>query len=123
MKFRKVDKHSGIPAYLQIMNMIKKEILLGRLKAGDQLPSVREMQRMFDVNINTVMRALEKLCVEGVVEARHGVGYFITGSNEVDSEAVKLLKKTVLDLKKLGLDLHTVLLLTEEVWKSEDSDE
>ncbi|RKX54864.1 MAG: hypothetical protein DRP30_01135 [Thermotoga sp.] len=69
------------------------------------------------------MKALEKLCVEGVVEARHGVGYFITGSNEVDSEAVKLLKKTVLDLKKLGLDLHTVLLLTEEVWKSEDVDE
>ena len=123
MGFRKIDKHSGIPAYLQIMNMVKKEILLGNLKIGDQLPPVRELQRIFDVNVNTVMKALERLVFEGVIEAKHGVGYFVKESNEVKSDAVRLLKETVKSLKNMGLDLHTVLLLTEEVWKSERVDE
>lgn len=41
---RKVDKHSGVPAYVQIVNMIKSEIILGNLQQGLQLPTVRELQ-------------------------------------------------------------------------------
>jgi GntR family transcriptional regulator len=50
----KVDKHSGVPAYIKIMNIVKKEIMFERLKIGDQLPPVRELASRFGVNTNTV---------------------------------------------------------------------
>lgn len=71
---RKVDKHSGVPAYVQIVNMIKSEIILGNLQQGLQLPTVRELQAIFDVNINTVLKAFEKLKAEGFIEAEQGLG-------------------------------------------------
>jgi len=75
--FYEVDKHSGIPSYIQIMNQIKKEIIIGNLKKGDGLPPVRELSKIFKVNVNTILRALEKLEFEGYLEAQHGVGYFV----------------------------------------------
>jgi GntR family transcriptional regulator len=118
----KVDKHSGIPAYLQIMNQVKKEIILGNLKNGDQLPPVRKMQKIFGVNINTVTRALEKLSFEGKLEAQHGVGYFITSEENIGDEVFSNLKKCINKLKESDLDLKTSLLLFEEVWKNESND-
>ncbi len=70
-----VDKHSGIPSYLQIMNQIKKEIIMGNLKEGDQLPPVRELSTIFKVNINTILKALDKLETSGYIEAQHGIGF------------------------------------------------
>ncbi len=115
---RAVDKHSGIPAYLQIMNIVKKEIVIGNLKAKDQLPPVRELQKTFGVNVNTVMRALEKLQIEGVLESQHGVGYFVKESKMVKPEVIEILKRSVRELKEAGIDLNTTVLILEEVWKN-----
>ncbi len=115
---RAVDKHSGIPAYLQIMNIVKKEIMIGNLKKGDQLPPVRELQKTFDVNVNTVMRALERLQMEGILEARHGVGYFIKESEVIKPEVIEILEKSVQELKRMGIDLNTTILILEEVWRN-----
>jgi len=68
-KFKKVDKHSGIPAYVQVMNQVKTEVILGRLVPGNQLPPVRELETMFDVNVNTILKALDKLKSEGVLSS------------------------------------------------------
>jgi len=113
----KVDKHSGVPAYLQIMNIIKKEILLGGLNESDQLPPVREMATIFGVNMNTVMRSLEKLSFEGIVESEHGVGYFIRSKQTLSPEMVETIRDSVKHLRESGLDLPMILLLVEELWK------
>ncbi len=112
-----VDKHSGIPAYLQIMDMIKKEIVLGNLKFGDQLPPVRELKKVFGVNVNTIMKSLEKLQMDGIVEAQHGVGYFVKKSKIINPKVVDILEKSVEELKKMDMDLNTTILILEEVWK------
>jgi len=114
----KVDKHSGIPAYVQIMSMIKTEILLGRLKEGDKLPTIRDLSDVFDVNVNTVIRALEKLEMEGIVEAKHGVGYFIKGGTALDGSILQAIKECVDEVKKAGIDLNTFQVLVREVWRS-----
>ncbi len=113
-----VEKHSGVPAYLQIMNTIKKEILIGNLKERDQIPPVRELQKIFRVNVNTVIRALEKLQVEGILEAQHGVGYFIKKSKMINPEVIEILRKSVEELKEMGVDLNTTILVLEEVWEN-----
>jgi len=115
---RKVDKHSGIPAYVQIVNMIKSEILLGNLQKGAQLPTVRDLQNIFDVNINTVLKALEKLKAEGYIEAEQGVGYFIKKDIYLDQKIVETVRECVLKLKNHGIDFYTVMLIFEEVWKN-----
>lgn len=117
--FERVDKHSGIPAYIQVMDIIKKEILLGNLKIEDQLPPVRQLQEIFDVNVNTILKALERLQLDGIVESRHGVGYFVTSNKSAKADVIKLLSETVEQLKSMGIDLHTTILIMEEVWKND----
>ncbi|AFK87528.1 MULTISPECIES: GntR family transcriptional regulator [Thermoanaerobacterium] len=116
---RKVDKHSGVPAYLQITNMIKSEILLGNLQKGSQLSSIRELQQIFDVNINTVLKALEKLKSEGYIEAEQGVGYFVKKDFDVDKKVIEIIKTCVAKLKDNSIDYYTAILIFEEVWKNE----
>ncbi|MEW9082202.1 GntR family transcriptional regulator [Caldanaerobacter subterraneus] len=116
---RKVDKHSGVPAYLQIVNMIKSEILLGNLQKGAQLPSVRDLQVIFDVNINTVLKALEKLKNEGYIESEQGVGYFVKKDIDVNKEVIEIIRECVSKLKNCRIDYYTTMLIFEEVWKNE----
>ena len=115
---RKVDKHSGMPAYIQIENMIKSEILLGNLQKGTQLPTVRELQNTFDVNINTVIKALERLKAEGYIQAEQGVGYFIKKDVDIDQMVIKTIRECISKLKKDGIDYYTAMLIFEEVSKN-----
>lgn len=115
---RKVDKHSGIPAYIQIVNMVKSEVLLGHLQKGAQLPTVRDLQNIFDVNINTVLKALEKLKSEGYIEAEQGVGYFIKKDIYMDQKIIQIIRECVSKLKGDNIDLYTAMLIFEEVWKN-----
>ena len=118
-KFKKVDKHSGIPAYVQVMSQVKTEVILGRLVPGDQLPPVRELETMFDVNVNTILKALDKLKSEGVLSSEQGVGYFVTSNIAIESPIIDELGEFVRKIKNVGLDLYTTILLIEEVWKNE----
>lgn len=117
--FKKVDKHSGVPAYLQIVNQIKTKIMTDQLKKGMQLPPVRELENIFDVNVNTILKALERLKLEGIVEAEQGVGYFISENIPIDKEVIESIKKVVGELKSKHIDLYTTIALIEEVWKNE----
>jgi len=116
---RKIDKHSGVPAYLQIVNQIKAEILLGNLKAGQQLPTVRELETIFDVNINTILKALDRLKMEGYIVSEQGIGYFVVKELNIDAEVVVAIKQLVSKLKSKQFDLYTTLVLVEEVWRNE----
>ena len=116
---RKIDKHSGVPAYLQIVNQIKAEILLGNLKAGQQLPTVRELETIFDVNINTILKALDRLKMEGYIVSEQGIGYFVVKELSIDAEVVVAIKQLVSKLKSKQFDLYTTLVLVEEVWRNE----
>jgi DNA-binding transcriptional regulator YhcF (GntR family) len=116
---RTVEKHSGVPAYVQIMNMVKKEVFVGNFAEKAQLPPVRELALIFDVNINTVLKALEKLSNEGVVRSEQGVGYFIQVSHELHRETIPLLRETVTRMKSQGIDLEMTKLLIDELWRTE----
>jgi len=115
--FYEVDKHSGIPSYIQIMNQIKKEIIIGNLKKGDSLPPVRELSKIFKVNVNTILRALEKLEIEGYLVAQHGVGFFISTNVDLKKSVFNDIRDFMEKMKKEEIDLETVKLILEEVWK------
>lgn len=66
--------------FLQIADTLCKQVLDGKLKAGDRVPSVRELAVDFEVNRNTVMRSYSYLQEKNIFENRRGVGFFIANT-------------------------------------------
>ncbi len=62
--------------YLQIAEMICENILAGRWKPGDRIPSIRELAMSIEVNPNTVMRTYAYLQDQGIIQNQRGIGYF-----------------------------------------------
>lgn len=69
-----------LPKYLQIANHIRDEIIRGDLKAGDEIPSERQLAIDWDVARPTAAKALQALRVQGLVESRQGSGTFVRDS-------------------------------------------
>ena len=77
-----VDIRSSVAVYLQIENHVQFAISSGKLSAGDQLPSVRELSERLQVNPNTVAKAYRDLEVMGLLYTRRGMGVFINKNIE-----------------------------------------
>jgi len=75
-----IDARDRTPIYAQIERALRAAIATGRLQAGDQLPTVREMAVELRVNANTVARVYAELERAGVLETRRGVGSFVSAS-------------------------------------------
>ena len=63
--------------------MISDEISGGRFKAGERLPTERELSETFGVSRNVVREAIARLTFEGTVEPRQGSGVFVLGTNAI----------------------------------------
>ncbi|MGW9397021.1 GntR family transcriptional regulator [Streptomyces sp. NPDC055642] len=76
----RIDRHSGVATYVQIVQQTKQALRLGVLATGDKLPTAREVVEATAVNPNTVLKAYRELEREGLVEARRGLGTFVRRS-------------------------------------------
>jgi len=74
----KLDLHSGVPVYRQIIDQVRGGMASGTLAAGDQLPTVRQLAVDLEINPNTVMRAYRELELGGMLETHQGTGTFIS---------------------------------------------
>ncbi len=95
------------PIYSQLIELIKLGIVSGEWKAGDKLPSVRDLAEEAGVNPNTMQRALADLEKEGLVYSKRTSGRFITEDNSmVDSVrkaiAAENINNFIESMKKLG---------------------
>ncbi len=75
-----VDPRDSTPIYAQLERGVRAAIATGRLRPGEQLPTVRQMAVDLQVNANTVARVYADLERSGVIETKRGVGSFITAS-------------------------------------------
>jgi GntR family transcriptional regulator len=75
-----VDPQDSTPIYAQLDRGVRAAIATGRLRPGDQLPTVRQLAVDLQVNANTVARVYAELERSGVIETKRGVGSFITAS-------------------------------------------
>jgi GntR family transcriptional regulator len=73
----RLDLHSGVPVYRQIIDQILGGIASGRLAVGDQIPTVRQVAVDLAINPNTVVRAYREMEIRGVLETQQGTGTFI----------------------------------------------
>lgn len=73
-----MDFNNDRPIFRQIAELCHDRILRGDWIPGQKIPSVREMAMQLAVNTHTVLKALELLQDEQVIEPRRGMGYFLT---------------------------------------------
>src|ERR1035441_4962318 len=79
IEFR-LDRHSGVPSYRQLVDQVRQSLWLGILRPGDQLPTVRDVVEQIAINPNTVHRAYRELEAQGLIEGQAGRGTFVRRS-------------------------------------------
>jgi len=75
-----VDPRDPTPIYAQLERAVRAAIAAGRLSAGEQLPTVRQLAVDLQINANTVARVYASLERAGVIETKRGVGSFVTAA-------------------------------------------
>ena len=114
----RTDAGSGVPIYRQLVQQVRRDVMLGRLRPGDQLPSVSEVVGALSVNPNTVVKAFSELEHQGLVVRRQGVGTFVAASPPVESLLVAprllgSLTRWVERARQDGLSAEQIRMLVE----------
>jgi GntR family transcriptional regulator len=114
-RFR-LDGSSGVPPYLQLVHQVRQSLLLGYLREGDRLPTVKDVAGDLAINPNTVVKAYRQLEHEGLAGGRPGQGTFITGTAPaappVAQRALRAsLEQWFRDAEKAGLNDEAVTAL------------
>ncbi len=121
----RLSNSDGVPVYRQIVNQVKLMIASGRLRPGQELPTIRSLAERLVINHNTVVHAYAELEKEGVIECRHGSGSFVAdgvprGAGKESMHALSAKVDSLLtdaahlnlelpELNKLILERHALL--------------
>lgn len=81
-----LKQNSGVPIYQQIAESFKTDILTGKYKQGEFLPSIRGLAKDLKISVITTMKAYEQLAQEGLVTAAQGKGFYV---NAQDSDMIR----------------------------------
>jgi GntR family transcriptional regulator len=111
-----VDPRSGVPLYLQLIEQVKRAVVLGAMVPGEQLPTVKSLALELTINPNTVARVYRELERDGVIETSPGRGSFIRPDGGAIGDARRMvddvLRQTfagaVREARSLGLDRASV---------------
>lgn len=99
----------NIPIYLQIEQYLYRQIAMGKLKAGEKIPSVRKLALELTVNVNTVQRALQQMNDQHILYTKRGEGNFVTQDTELLNQTKQSLIDNELDefiqnMTRLGVE-------------------
>ena len=113
------DLDNDRPIYLQLMERIQQDIVSGVYKAGDKLPSVRELAIDAAVNPNTMQKALSELERDGLVYSQRTSGRYVTEDQTAITEARHALaadrvRSFLTDMERLGFEKEDLLSLLRQ---------
>ncbi len=120
-----LDPQDARPLYLQIMDEVRRAIVVGTLRAEDPLPSVRELAGELVVNPRTVSQAYQELEREGVIYVRRGQGTFVSptfrrGAGERRGLALAVAKRALLEARRNGLSAEELVTMIQKLAARED---
>lgn len=120
-----LDPSDGRPLYLQIMDEVRRAVVVGTLQAEDPLPSVRELASELVVNPRTVSQAYQELEREGVIYVRRGQGTFVSptvrrGAGERRSLALAVAKRALLEARRNGIGAEELVTMIQKLAAKED---
>ena len=111
---------NNIPIYLQLVSQIKIDIISGKLKSGERLPSVRELALQTKVNPNTMQKALVELEEMGLVYTERTNGKFVTENQELIDKykkeyADELSREYLLAMENIGYDKSEAVIFLNKI--------
>lgn len=115
-----VNPSSGVPIYRQIMGQVHSLVAGGVLKAGERLPSVRELARFLQVNPMTVSKSYSLLEAEKTVYRLRGKGVFINSSVSILKKKERralleqLAKQVALESQRLDISAEETINILRE---------
>ena len=120
-----LDNRDLRPLYLQIMDEIRRAIVVGKLKPEDPLPSVRDLASELVINPRTVSQAYQELEREGVAFVKRGQGTFVAPTSKKNSRerqnlARAVAKRTLIEARRSGLDVDELIATLREVAAEEE---
>jgi len=120
-----LDNRDPRPLYLQIMDEIRRAIVVGKLKSEDPLPSVRDLASELVINPRTVSQAYQELEREEVVYVKRGQGTFVApttkrNSRERQNLARAVAKRTLIEARRSGLGVEELIATLKEVAAEEE---
>lgn len=106
--------------YIQIADRVRKAVLSGEYRAGEQLPTVRQLAMDAAVNPNTVQRAYTELEDEGIIVVQGTLGRFVTEDLEVIRHIRERLAREITgafleEMSRLSIAPEQVISLIKEV--------
>ena len=107
------------PIYIQLVEMIRIEIVSGKFKKGQKIPSVRELALIMKVNPNTMQKALVELENEQLIYTERTNGKYVTEDEELIEKVKKELAKEIVDnylnsMKNIGIDYNSAVKYLQE---------
>jgi len=123
-----LDTRSGLAPYLQIVQQVRHALRLGILRKGDQLPTVKDVVGSLAINPNTVLKAYRELEYAGLVDARPGVGTFVTktlgnGSVAAHGPLRREIQRWVVKARNAGLDDESIEALFRDSFRSSSEED
>ena len=122
----KIYQNSNEPIYKQISSQLREEILTGRIKSGEPLPSIRSLAQDLKISVITTMKAYEELATEGLVTASKGKGYFVNARDRKMLEEQHMreleqhLTSAIRSARIAGLGLDEVTGTLRTLWSLDD---
>jgi GntR family transcriptional regulator len=111
-----IDTRDATPIYAQLERALRAAIASGRLRPGDQLPTVRQLAVDLKVNANTVARVYTDLERASVLETRRGVGSFVSATpsqahppREHDRRLRAFVTRVLADIDRAGFTADEVV--------------
>ena len=112
----------GLPIYTQIILHIKREIVAGNIRDGDELPSRRVLSSLLGVNPNTVQKAYRLLEDEALIASHSGAkSYMVLNEETVRKVRTDLMENDarfiISAMKQMGISKQELLKLIEQIWE------
>ncbi len=116
---------NGVPLATQIADKIRRDIVSGVYKPGDDFPTVRQLACCFSVNPTTMQKALYLVEAEGLIVTHSTAGRSVTEDVEVIGEAKSVIaekgvKQLIKSAKSLGLGVDELIEKIKEGWDSNE---
>ena len=113
--------------YQQIVDQITAKVMAGDWKAGQALPSIRELASASRVSVITVKRAYAELGIAGIIVTRHGMGSFVAESSDLPTNLLRAEFTQHFDAmlacaRRLGISRNDIQQLLAEQPADSDSD-
>ena len=121
-----VNPRSKQPLYEQLVEQLRRQIVLGGMKAGAAMPSVRQLATELGINPNTIQKAYRRMEEEGMILSIPGKGSFVSDdladmlTKQREDQRSKA-KQMLQSCREMGLTKEEITPMVEEIYKEGDA--